>query len=276
MTGSHVDLHLPPSTADLQPDVDALRDEMERRASEGRPPIRLVTLTNPGNPTGVMIPEPTIRAVSELCASHGAWLIMDNTYEHFAYPGETAHACIEGEHIVNLFSFSKAYGMMGWRVGYIAHPPRLGPALLKAQDTIAICPAQISQRFALGAMGPGRSWIEAQVGGLAEQKAIVLDALHSTIGEGAVRGGSGAIYLFCKLPDADGRPMDDLAVVQWLTDKHGVAIIPGSACGMPGSIRVCYANLPLEKTREAAARLRAGLAELVEGRAELPKTTQSQ
>ena len=95
----------------------------------------------------------------------------------------------------------------------------------------------------------------------AEQKALVLDAL-APLGAGAVQGGSGAIYLFCKLPEGVD---DDMAAVRYLVDEHGVCLIPGSACGMPGHVRVCYANLPLEKAREAAKRLFAGLTALAEG-----------
>lgn len=270
MTGSDEAVHVAPSTAALQPDLDALRGEMEARAASGRPQIRMVTISNPGNPTGVMVPKETILAASELCAAHGAWLVMDNTYEHFAYPNEEAHACIEGPHILNLFSFSKAFGMMGWRVGYVAHPPSLGPQLLKTQDTIVICPTILSQKLALAAMGPGREWVAERVSGLAEQKRLVLEALHATLPDGAVQGGSGAIYLFCKLPDGVS---DDLAVVKWLTAKHKVAVIPGSACGRPGHFRVCYANKNLDETREAARRLEAGLAELAAGKVDLSEAS---
>jgi aspartate/methionine/tyrosine aminotransferase len=266
MTGSHDSIHIAPSTAALQPDLGALAAEMEARTADGRPQIKMVTMSNPGNPTGVMIPKETLVAASDLCAKHGAWLILDNCYEHFAYPGEAAHTCLEGDHIVNLFSFSKGFGMMGWRVGYAAYPKRLGPLLLKTQDTIVICPSTLSQRLALAALAPGRRWVSERVGGLAEQKKLVLEALHVTLPAGAVQGGSGAIYLFCRLPDG---VTDDLAVVRFLTAKHGVAVIPGSACGRPGYFRVCYANKPLEETREAARRLRAGLSELASGSVDL-------
>lgn len=301
MTGSASQLVLPNAGVDLQPDLGALRAELEGRAERGEAQLAMVTLCNPGNPTGVMIPRATLEEASDLCRSHGVWLVVDNTYEHFAYDGEAAHECIEGEHIVNIFSFSKAYGMMGWRVGYIAHPPSLGTELLKAQDTIAICPSIASQKVALGALSPGRAWVSERVAGLGEQKRLVLDAL-APLGSGAVKGGSGAIYLFCKLkgmlrcatpanpcaaatayathprhrsaraappPSRDWAPLslpmlrpgieDDMAAVRYLVEEHGVCLIPGSACGMPGHVRVCYANLPLEKTREAAKRLRAGL-----------------
>jgi katanin p60 ATPase-containing subunit A1 len=136
-------------------------------------------------------------------AEHGAWLVIDNTYEHFAYPNEAPHECIEAAHIVNVFSFSKAFGMMGWRVGYLAYPPPLAPELLKAQDTIVICPSILSQRLALAAMAPGRRWVHERVSGLAEQKALVLEALTTALPAGSIQGGSGAIYLFCKLPVED-------------------------------------------------------------------------
>ena len=265
MTGSHGDLVLAPSTASLQPDVAALRAAMEKRHAAGLPQLRMVTMSNPGNPTGVMIPRSVLLEASALCKEFGAWLILDNTYEHFAYPGEEPHGTLEDDHIVNVFSFSKAYGMMGWRVGYLAYPAVLGPELAKAQDTIIICPSSLSQKLALAAMEPGRAWVEERVAGLHEQKSLVLDALHSVLPPESVRGGSGAIYLFCKLPEGI---TDDLAAVRWLTVKHQLAIIPGSACGMPGYFRVCYANLPLEKTREAARRLAAGLQELASGKAD--------
>jgi len=262
--GSGADIFIAPSTTELQPDVNALRGEMHQRKAQGRPPIKLVTVSNPGNPTGVMIPKARLLELSAVCAEHGAWLVIDNTYEHFAYPNEAPHECIEAAHIVNVFSFSKAFGMMGWRVGYLAYPPPLAPELLKAQDTIVICPSILSQRLALAAMAPGRCWVHERVSGLAEQKALVLDALTTALPAGSIQGGAGAIYLFCKLPVED-----DLAAVRWLTKKHKVATIPGSACGMPGHFRVCYANLPLETTRVAAERLRAGLAELAAGGVDL-------
>ena len=46
------------------------------------------------------------------CHRYGAWLVMDNTYEHFSYEGCAPHTCVEGDHVVNVFSFSKAFGMM--------------------------------------------------------------------------------------------------------------------------------------------------------------------
>ncbi|KAL3921133.1 MAG: hypothetical protein SGPRY_005006, partial [Prymnesium sp.] len=81
MTGSARQVVLPPSTAALQPDIHALRAELESRAKAGEGQIKMVTLVNPGNPTGVMISRETLEEASALCQQYGAWLVVDNTYE---------------------------------------------------------------------------------------------------------------------------------------------------------------------------------------------------
>jgi aromatic aminotransferase len=81
--------------------------------------------------------EDELHRAQAMTEAQGCWLVIDNTYEHFTYNG-TEHACINGSNVINIFSFSKAYGMMGWRVGYIAYPdadtqPQLGAEMLKVQ-----------------------------------------------------------------------------------------------------------------------------------------------
>ncbi|KAJ8608823.1 hypothetical protein CTAYLR_010237 [Chrysophaeum taylorii] len=243
------------TTPELLPDVAAL----EREAFDREDPARMVTLVNPGNPTGVTIPREILEAVSDLCARRGAWLVLDNTYEHFAWG--LPHDVIEGDHVVNIFSFSKAFGMMGWRVGYLAYPPALGPEILKVQDTVVICPTAASQLVALGALeAAGRPWVSRKLLTLEEPKRLVRDALVDALGVSSVRGGSGAIYLLGSLPD--GAP-DDERIAERLITEFGVATVPGSACGAPGTIRVCYANLPIDDVREAARRLSVGLRTIV-------------
>ena len=84
-----------PST--LLPDLSWLRAEFERRNTggaaggegpgqppPGQRPIRMVTVVNPGNPSGVAVPGPLLRELAALCRAHGCWCVVDNTYEHFA------------------------------------------------------------------------------------------------------------------------------------------------------------------------------------------------
>lgn len=78
--------------------------------------------------------------------------------------------------------FSKAYGMMGWRVGYIAYPNfdgsnALGEQILKVQDSIPICAAQLSQHIALRALADGGEYVKSNIASLAANRAMVLDAM---------------------------------------------------------------------------------------------------
>eukprot|EP00878_Enallax_costatus_P016901 GHUV01017742.1.p1 GENE.GHUV01017742.1~~GHUV01017742.1.p1 ORF type:complete len:450 (+),score=122.28 GHUV01017742.1:1027-2376(+) len=293
MTGGADKVLLGPcDSSTLHPDLGWLQEQLERPD-----PPKMVVIVNPCNPTGVLLPKEELEAAADMCAAAGTWLILDNTYEDFLYEGRTHH-CISGPNVINVFSFSKAYGMMGWRVGYIAYPGQqllqdggfdgdLHAELLKVQDTIAICPSQLSQHIALAALQEGDSYLQQQIQGLASNRAVIADALSSlgTQGHGWA-GGEGAIYYWAKLPDqfqelhvaaagsANGHSSSkaagleaglsgDEAVVEWLIKEHGVCIIPGSACGAPGYVRVAFANLQPEQCEVAAARLKAGLKQLV-------------
>lgn len=93
---------------------------------------------------------------------------------------------------------------------------------------------------------------------LAENRQLAIDAL-AVLGQDAVLG-EAAIYLFAKLPP---ELQDDNEVVRKLIQEHKVTCIPGSACGVPGHIRVAFANLSTEECRQACKRLHAGLQSLM-------------
>ncbi|RYQ87280.1 hypothetical protein Ahy_B09g094760 isoform A [Arachis hypogaea] len=290
MTGVTNILVGPGKPETLYPDADWL----ERILSETKPVPKLVTVVNPGNPSGTYIPESLLKV--SLCLSIGfqisarllalgllltthmnpgtigveyrssLWYFIlfkiKYTCRYFMYDG-LKHSCVEGNHIVNVFSFSKAYGMMGWRVGYIAYPSEvegLADQLFKVQDNIPICASIISQHLALHSLEMGPEWVTERVKTLVKNREIVLEAL-SPLGEGSVKGGEGAIYLWAKLPEGHG--YDDFEVVRWLANRHGVAVIPGSASGSPGNLRISFGGLIESECKEAAGRLKRGLEELV-------------
>jgi aspartate/methionine/tyrosine aminotransferase len=121
--------------------------------------------------------------------------------------------------------------------------------------------------MALAALQQGGGYVEVQIAGLQANREAVADALSplGELGDG-VAGGEGAIYYWGRLPPGCE---DDEAVVEWLIREHGVCVIPGSSCGGPGYIRVAYANLSEQQCREAAARLKQGLQQLVAGQGPL-------
>lgn len=105
----------------------------------------------------------------------------------------------------------------------------------------------------------GPQWVTDQVKDLVKNRQLLVDAL-SPLGEGAVKGGEGAIYLWAKLPE---KHVNDFEVVRWLANKHGVVLIPGTACGCPGHVRISFGGLLEDDCRVAADRLKKGLEELV-------------
>ncbi|XP_042484744.1 aromatic aminotransferase ISS1-like [Macadamia integrifolia] len=144
-------------------------------------------------------------------------------------------------------------------IAYPIEVEGLEAQLLKVQDNIPICASIISQRLALYSLEVGPEWVRDQVKDLVKNRAVILEAL-SPLGEDAVKGGEGAIYLWARLPE---KYSDDFEVVRWLARKHGVVVIPGSASGGAGYIRISFGGLMEADCKEAAGRLQKGLEELV-------------
>jgi len=243
-----------PSSDDGIPDLGWLEERLKQDSS-----IHMVTLVNPGNPTGTLLSRETLQRVVDLCRDYNCWLILDCTYEYFVPDGSDFDGCFRDPHVLHIFSLSKAYALAGYRCGYIAisqQAPGLYGQMMKVQDTIPICPSRISQTAALGALDAGRDWVRDKVATLDVGREAILKALEPLE---KVMGGTGAMYVMGKLKDGT----DDQEIARCLVRDYGVAVIPGSFCGFPGWIRVCYANLPPEKCLEAAARLDKGLRELV-------------
>ncbi|KAL3139126.1 putative uncategorized biosynthetic cluster, variant 2 [Trebouxia sp. C0010 RCD-2024] len=245
---------------------------------QGKEKPTMVVLVNPNNPTGVLMTKDELQRARHLCEAAGVWLVVDNTYEDFTYDGRE-HTCVSGPNVINIFSMSKAFGMMGWRLGYIAYPDaelaadsELGFQMAKVQDTIPICVTQISQVAALGALEAGSPWVKQQVQGLAKNREAILDALSPLAcgKDSGAAGGEGAIYFWAKLPSGCE---EDEAVVSWLVKEHKVCVVPGSACGCPGYVRVAFANLEESKCKQAAAQLKEGLRQLVDQGSKLLQTS---
>jgi aspartate/methionine/tyrosine aminotransferase len=243
-----------PSSSQGIPDLDWLEAQFDKESSN----IRMVTLVNPGNPTGVTLSRAVLQRAVDLCAKHNCWLILDCTYEYFVY--DNKHVCFPEPHVIHIFSFSKAYSLAGFRCGYLSvhkeAPMDVFKQMVKVQDTIPIGPARMSQVAALGAMDAGKGFVLEQIETLQVGKEAILKALEPL----EVMGGSGAMYVMAKLPEGKS---DDMAFSRSLVEHFGLAIIPGTFCGFPGWIRVCYANLPSQKCIQAAERLRSGIQELL-------------
>lgn len=226
---------------------------------------RAVVTISPNNPTGAVYPEHDLKAVNALCKQYGLYHIHDEAYEYFTYEGvqHFSPGSIEDAagHTIGLFSFSKAYGMAGWRIGYMVVPERLIPAVKKIQDTNLICPPVPGQIAALAALETGASYCRKHVRILGEIRQLVLEELKELGDVVTVPPAMGAFYLLLRVHT----DLNDMELVRRLVREYGVAVIPGSTFGVTDGcyLRLAYGALEKDTVVEAVGRLVRGLSHLI-------------
>ena len=236
------------------PDPDAIARALTPRT-------RAIVTVSPNNPTGAVYPEPTLRAINDLCARHGLYHVSDETYAPFVYDGarHVSPGAFPGAaaHTISLFSFSKAYGFASWRIGYAVFPALLLESLRKIQDTNLICPPVASQLAALGCLRAGAAWVAARVAEIAAVRAEVLRRLRELEDLTEISPADGAFYVLLRVR----RNLDPLELTRRLIAEHRVAVIPGSAFGLTNTchLRVAYGALNHETAAEGLGRLATGL-----------------
>jgi len=247
-----------PTDERYQLDVDAIKAAVTPRT-------RAIVTVSPNNPTGAVYPEASLRAISRLCQERGVYHISDEVYEYFTY-GETRHVspgAFDDAHAytISMFSLSKAYGFAGWRIGYMAYPEALEPAIAKVQDTILVCPPVISQVAAVAAMEVGPAYCRRHLQPLAEIRDVVAAELRSLEPLCVVPRADGAFYCYIRV-NAD---VDPMRITERLIREHRVAVIPGTAFGTTEGcyFRIAYGALQKETVAEGIGRLGGGLRTLL-------------
>ncbi len=243
--------------ASLIPDLDAITAAMT-------PKTRAIVTISPNNPTGIVYSADTLRAINQLCGEHGIYHISDEAYEYFTFNGSTHYspgsASGASAHTVSLYSMSKAYGMAGWRLGYMAVPPLLVPDIRKIQDTNQICPALPSQALGLAAMNQGSDYCIQCMKQMAEVREIVLQTLRGIKAPISISPSEGAFYFFLSI-DTN---LDAKTLTKRLIQEHKIAVIPGDTFGMDEGtyLRIAYGALQKDTLNEPLNRLAKGLTAL--------------
>ena len=209
------------------------------------PRTRLILLTSPSNPLG-WVADPSQQArLLDLCRERGLWLIADEVYERIYYrgdPGEPAPSilrlCTRDDAVTVVQSFSKAYCMTGWRVGWLVTRGDLGPKLAELNEFFVSHAATFSQVAAETALEEGEQTLRRMVAALEENRDFCVDALRTLPGV-TVPSPEGAFYVFPKIEGLE----DSLEFCRRLLVEERVGLAPGSAFGPggEGSIRICYA-----------------------------------
>jgi len=221
----------------------------EQLAAAITPRTRMVVLNSPSNPTGAVYSMQQLAALGEVLRRHPQVLIAtDDMYEHILLEDQPfaniLNACPDlYQRTMVLNGVSKAYSMTGWRIGYAAGPEPIMTAMTNVQSQSTSNPTSISQVAAEAALNGDQSCITPMVAAFRERHKFVVDTLNTIPGLHAVPSG-GSFYAF---PDARVAIKrlgceNDTALGEYLLEKAGVAIVPGSAFGAEGYIRLSFAT----------------------------------
>ncbi|MCP5048395.1 MAG: pyridoxal phosphate-dependent aminotransferase [bacterium] len=218
--------------------------------------VRMLVVVNPSNPTGKVFSREELQRLLELCDKYDIWLVCDEVYCDFVYaPAEMVSVGSlvgAGERVIVFGSFSKSFGMTGWRVGWLCAPGWLMPELLKVQDYSVICAPHFSQLVACLALELAPDWPARHLGDLGVRRKEIAGLLRDS-GLFRVYEGEGAFFLWLR-PNVG---IDSEVEVYELMERAGVCLMPGNLFGevWRGWLRVSYGTQPVDRLREAARRL---------------------
>lgn len=211
---------------------------------------KLVVLNSPSNPAGTAYTKAELASLGAVLKKHPTILIAtDDMYEHIMWSDEPfcniVNACPElYDQTIVLNGVSKAYSMTGWRIGYAAGPADLIKAMKKVQSQSTSNPTSISQYAAEAALLGSKECITEMLSAFKRRHNLLLEGLNAIEGIECI-GGDGTFYLFPSFQAAidklDG-VNNDMELASYLIDKVGLAIVPGSAFGLPGHMRLSFAT----------------------------------
>ncbi|MGV8935177.1 MAG: pyridoxal phosphate-dependent aminotransferase [Gallionellaceae bacterium] len=233
---------------------------------------RMVVINSPGNPSGAVYTLAELKALGDVLRTHPNVLIAtDDMYEHIALTDakfvNILNACPDlYPRTMVLNGVSKAYAMTGWRIGYAAGPEEILTAMENVQSQSTSNPTSISQIAAEAALNGDQGCLTPMIKAFRERHTFVVNGLNKIPGLKCVMAG-GAFYAF---PDARGaiatlhkkgiiKEATDIALAEYLLVEAGVAVVPGSAFGSEGYIRLSFAT-SMEILEKALVRIAKALA----------------
>lgn len=219
---------------------------------------KAIVIVNPANPTGRVYSEAELQALADLAIRHDLVVLSDEVYEEIVYDSarHVSIASLQGmkERTISMFAFTKSYAMDGWRIGYIAAPSDVIPALLKITANDVTHVNTFIQAGAYAAVTGPRDILDRLIADDAEKRAIVVESLNAMRGVRCAPP-EGGIYAF---PDVSQTGLSAQACADRLLAEARVVVEAGSFYGAAGEghLRVCFGSESKERIAEAMERLR--------------------
>ena len=235
-----------------QPDVAAVEAQRTERT-------RGVLICTPSNPTGSVVPDDTLEGLIAWAASAGLACYLDEVYGELVYDRRPSTGLRFSEDIFAVGSFSKTFGMTGWRLGWLVCPEWALETVTRLTQNVYISPPTVSQVGGAAAF-TDEVWAEVaeRLIVLKKRRDLIVDGLRS-IGFGVPLTPEGAFYVYA---DSSGLAADSTELVGRLLRDVGVAVAPGNDFGAyraESHIRLSYAA-SMAQIEEALERMAKGLA----------------
>jgi len=229
------------------------------------PKTKLVVLNSPSNPSGVAYTEAELKELAEVLLKYPNILIAtDDMYEHILWAEGGFHnivtVCPElYDRTVVMNGVSKAYSMTGWRIGYIGGPEVLVKAMKKIQSQSTSNPTSISQYAAEAALNGNQDCIQEMLSAFKVRHDYLVKALNELPGVECIES-DGTFYAFPSFKGAIHAAgcETDVEFAEKMLIEAEVALVPGSAFGTPGHMRLSYAT-SMENLETAISRLAKAL-----------------
>jgi aspartate/methionine/tyrosine aminotransferase len=249
-------------TVPLAPSARGFTLDLDRLLAALTPDTRALLLNSPNNPTGWAIDVEAQKAILAHCRRHGIWIVADDVYEriYFRDDAKTAPSFLAlatpGDRVVSTNSFSKAWCMTGWRLGWMIAPPALMPDLGKLIEYNTSCSPAFVQRAGVAAITDGEPFVAAFRARLRAARDRLVAGLRAIPGI-EVAPPPGALYAFFRVAGLT----DSVAFCTRVVREAHLGLAPGRAFGPQGEgfVRWCFAA-DAPRLDEGLARLAAFVA----------------
>ncbi len=224
-------------------DIDSLSTLISRKT-------KAIIINSPSNPTGRIFSKANLLTIGELAKTHGFLVVLDDPYSQFTYENKDKYFNLASqidlfENIVYLFSFSKAYAMSGWRLGYMILPASLKKQLIKVHDLNLICASRVSQAAGIVALSGDAHHLHDYQAAFARRRELICERLNALPHVFDYNKPQGAYYVFPRIL-MQHRSSREFCLE--LLEKARVTLAPGSAFGPSGEHHVRMAYCVAEET----------------------------
>lgn len=216
---------------------------------------KAILYTNPNNPTGTLYSKEKTIQLAALALKHGITLIMDEVYKDFYYTTEEHFSACTIKDLrtscVRICSFSKAFAMTGWRVGFLHADKSLVSTILKYHDALVTCAPVVSQYGALAALRYGAPYLKQFIAQFKQRRDYTLERLDKLTSVLDIQIPQATYFAFPRIKGSVPLALDSHALAYDILNKVGVALVPGVAFGPTGEqhLRINFGREQEDLTR---------------------------